>query len=49
LTFQRVFGKLARFGYRRKGRMHSLARIAVLGLVLPLSAMAQEFLRGRSR
>src|SRR6267154_481317 len=43
LTFQRVFGKLARFGYRRKSRMHSLARIAVLGLVLPLSAMAQEF------
>src|SRR6267378_2995715 len=43
LTFQRVFGKLARFGHWRKSRMHSLARTLALGLVLPLSAMAQEF------
>src|SRR5258708_5336823 len=44
LTFQRVFGKLARFGYRRKSRMHSLARkLALLGLFLALPAVAQEF------
>jgi tripartite-type tricarboxylate transporter receptor subunit TctC len=44
LTFHRVFGKLARFGYWRKGRMHPLARkLALLGLFLALPAMAQEF------
>src|SRR6266446_1033033 len=44
LTFQRVFGKLARFGYWRRSRMHSLARkLALLGLFLALPAMAQEF------
>src|SRR3989441_3643281 len=43
LTFQCVLGKLARFGYWRRSRMPSLARIAVLGLFLALPAMAQEF------
>ena len=43
LTYLRVFGKLARFGYRRKSRMHSRARTLALGLFLALPAMAQEF------
>ena len=43
MTYLRVFGKLARFGYRRKSRMHSLARTLALGLFLALPAMAQEF------
>src|SRR6267143_1562679 len=44
LTFHGVLGKLARFGYWRRSRMHSLARkLALLGLSLALPAMAQEF------
>src|SRR2546430_923410 len=43
LTYLLVFCKLARFGYPRQSRMHSLARTLALGLVLELPAMAQEF------